>query len=221
MWGHAIGEGQDALFAWNDDVLDGAGFIDWYTFDHPTLGQVELGGWDRWSTASPPHSMIAAEVARNVRWLLTFAEKTPQVAIQESSAVHRADGDIRINASVANVGWMATATVQASEILGTAVPVLVNLELGNAQPVGRAAIEIGVLPGTHGDAASSRELSWTVHAVDPNLPVEVTIMMSSEKAGTVRRSLVVPAAGAIHYHIILPASPLNVLSWKSVWALGG
>ena len=42
------------------------------------------------------------------------------------------------------------------------------------------------------------ELSWTVRPVDPKLPVEVTIVVSSEKAGAVRRALGVPAAGAIH-----------------------
>ena len=34
------------LLRWNDEKLDGKGYVDWYPFDHPQLGQVELGGWD-------------------------------------------------------------------------------------------------------------------------------------------------------------------------------
>ncbi|MCP5990330.1 hypothetical protein NL344_28315, partial [Klebsiella pneumoniae] len=31
---------------WNDRELEGKGFIDWYPFEHPQLGPLELGGWD-------------------------------------------------------------------------------------------------------------------------------------------------------------------------------
>ena len=33
------------LIGWNDEQLGGKGFVDWYPFDHPQLGRVELGGW--------------------------------------------------------------------------------------------------------------------------------------------------------------------------------
>ena len=115
MWAHALGQGQDALFSWNDQVLGGRGFIDWYPLDHPELGRVELGGWDRWSTSSPPEPMIAAEVDRNVRWVFTFAEKTPRVAIRQASATRLAGDVIRVDAVVANVGWMATGGSDARD----------------------------------------------------------------------------------------------------------
>src|SRR6185295_10622338 len=35
------------MLAWSDRELGGEGHIDWYPFDHPQLGQVELGGWNR------------------------------------------------------------------------------------------------------------------------------------------------------------------------------
>ncbi|MEZ5343554.1 MAG: hypothetical protein R2706_19600 [Acidimicrobiales bacterium] len=34
-----------ALLKWNDEELGGAGFV-LAPFDHPQLGQVEIGGWD-------------------------------------------------------------------------------------------------------------------------------------------------------------------------------
>jgi len=196
MWAHALGQGQDALFTWNDDVLGGGGFIDWYPYDHPELGPIELGGWDRWSTASPPEPMIADEVDRNVRWVFTFAEKTPLVAIRDASATRLGGDIIRVDATVANVGWMATATVQARETLGTAQPVRAYLELDNAVLLeGESAADLGVLAGTHGGSIDPRDVSWSVRAVDPTRPVGVTVVVASEKAGTARRTLRVPRAG--------------------------
>jgi zinc carboxypeptidase len=194
MWANAIGEGQDARFAWNDDVLDGTGFIDWYTFEHPDLGQVELGGWDRWSTASPPERMMADEIDRNVRWVLTFAEKTPQVAILDVTVAPSRTGH-RVEASVANVGWMATATVHAVEELGIAKPVRVRLELVNAELVsGDPVVSLGVLPGARSGAPEARTVGWTVRTRDGAQPARATIVVESEKAGTVQRALELPPA---------------------------
>jgi len=194
MWAHAIGEGQDALFAWNDDVLDGTGFIDWYAFDHPDLGPVELGGWDRWSTSSPPDPMIADEVDRNVRWVLTFAEKTPQVAIQEIQIL-RTDpsaprNEVGLEVTVANVGWMATATVHAQEELGIAQPVTVAIELTNAELVsGDAEVALGVLQGTRTGPIIPQTVGWTIRVLDGAASGSAAIVVWSEKAGTVRTTV--------------------------------
>jgi hypothetical protein len=193
MWAHEFGEGQDALFRWNDEVLGGRGYIDWYPFTHPDLGRVELGGWDRWSTSSPPEPLIAGELEQNVKWVLTFADKTPQVAILEASAAAVEGGaDARITAQVANVGWMATATAHARDALRTAVPVRARLELENATVVTAPVIDLGVLPGTGGGRREVKDVSWTVRVTDPTRPAHVTIVVSSEKAGTVRRVVSLP-----------------------------
>ena len=207
MWGHAFGEGQDALFAWNDEVLGGTGFIDWYAFEHPDLGPVELGGWDRWTRSSPPHHLIAGEVERNVDWVLTFADKTPQVAVLEveTRVGAIADGVVeatgartirtgwQIRATVANTGWMPTATVHASEVLGISVPVRVWLELEDVELArGDEVVSLGVLPGTLGGAAAGREVEWAVEVVyvqGVESRPSVVLVVESEKAGTVRREI--------------------------------
>jgi hypothetical protein len=194
MWAHELGQGEDALFRWNDEVLGGSGFIDWYAFDHPDLGRVELGGWDRWSTSSPPDRLIADEVRRNVDWVLTFADKTPQVAVRDLD-VAPADGragTYRVTAAIANVGWMATATVHARDVLRTAQPVRAQLELGNAEVEGDAVIDLGILPGTAGHAPTAQQATWTVRVADSARPMRVEVIVTSEKAGTAHRALVVP-----------------------------
>ena len=122
---------------------------------------------------------MAAEIERNVRWVLTFADKTPQVAIQAATGVPSRDGQ-RIDVSVANIGWMATA----------AKPVRVRLELVNAELVsGDAVVSLGVLPGTGAGRIESRAVTWTVRVGDNTRAASATIVVESEKAGTVRRTL--------------------------------
>ncbi len=47
------------LLKWTDETHKGKGYVDWYPYDHPELGKVELGGWNRFHTFSnpPPHLM--------------------------------------------------------------------------------------------------------------------------------------------------------------------
>lgn len=196
MWAHAFGEGDDALFRWNDEVLEGKGFVAWYPFEHPDLGRIELGGWDRWSTASPPEPMIAAEVQRNVDWVLTFAAKTPQVAILAAAAERTEPGSpaLTVRARIANVGWLATATAHARDILRIAKPVVARLEVDNAAIDGDAAFDLGVLPGAGGGDPVVRDVAWTARVVDTTRPATIRVIVSSEKAGTVQRTLTVPAA---------------------------
>lgn len=197
MWGHAIGEGQAALFAWNDRVLGGSGFIDWYPWQHPDLGPVELGGWDRWSIASPPEAMIADEVDRNVRWVLTFAEKLPRLTMAEVIVTPAPRHQVELRTTVANAGWMPTATAYAAEVLKIAQPVRVELKLVNATIVrGVPMLDLGVMPGTRGRRPRGELVGWRVRITDPARPAEATIVLRSEKAGTIRRRVRLGPASA-------------------------
>ena len=101
----------------------------------------------------------------------------------------------RIEANVANIGWMATATDHAAQVLDIAKPVRVRLELVNAELVsGDMVVSLGVLPGTGGGAAEARTVAWTVRVRDDAQPARATIVVESQKAGTVRQTLELPGS---------------------------
>ncbi len=190
MWQHGTMGDRESQFRWNDEVLDGKGFINWYPFDHPQLGAIELGGWDRWSIASPPEQMIAAELDRNVRWVVTFAEKLPQVAILDYSAKSRQDisNTFDLSATIANVGWMPTATTHAKELLKIAKPVRVTLSLVNAELLnGDMEHTLGVLPGARESGPHKRKIAWHVRLLDPMRSAEAVVTVWSQKAGQVTK----------------------------------
>ena len=190
MWKHPMQRTGTAIFAWNDDVLDGAGFIDWQPFSHPQLGMVELGGWDRWSLSSPPEPLIAAELERNARWVISFAERLPRVVIVDSRVDAASDG-YRVEVVAGNSGWMSTTTAHARDILGIARPVEVSMTLENARIVdGDSTQTVGFLAGARdGRAVAASPVRWLVRGIDPTAPARVTVTVHSEKAGTVRRVL--------------------------------
>ena len=190
MWKHPFGQGGSSL-EWNDRVLGGKGFINWYSYQHPQLGRVELGGWDRWSLSNPPESKISEELKKNAQWVLSFAERLPRVAITDAqaSAVPGQQGLFEVKAHVVNMGWMPTATEYATEVLKIAKPVIARLILVNAELVESAdEVSLGVLPGKRED--NQREvfpILWRVKIVNPDEPAFVKIEVSSEKAGVARQ----------------------------------
>ena len=59
------------LLKWSDEALGGRGYVDWYPFEHPQLGKVELGGWDMlYAWRNPPPEFLEQEVALFPDWLV-------------------------------------------------------------------------------------------------------------------------------------------------------
>jgi len=192
MWKHPMGRGSVSQFSWNDKVLEGKGFVDWRPFQHPQLGPVELGGWDRWSMSNPPEHLIADELKRNNDWVLTFARRMPRVAILDLNVTQTGqDGSYIIEARVENSGWMPTATAYAAEVLKTAKPVRVELNLSNGQiKSGSPRDSLGILPGSREGGPLEKKVSWEIHLASGR--ASATVVVSSEKAGTVRRTISIP-----------------------------
>ena len=228
MWRNGFSEGPAARFDWNDRVLGGSGFIDWQPLDNETLRRtvldlmapfparrgdtgaastgervIEIGGWDRFSVSNPPERLIAAELSRNTAWVLTFADKLPRVAIIDATVIPVAGAAalFAIQATVANVGWMPTATAHAVETLRTAQPVVVEITLHNAalpsdvpgrSPAGLtfSSQSLGFLAGARADQpAKMNQMFWNAEIIDPAQPASIEIVVRSQKAGVARRRI--------------------------------
>src|SRR5699024_3483324 len=84
------------MLRWSDEKLLGRGYIDWFAFDHPQLGPVELGGWDHlYAFRNPPPEFLEAEVGPLADWALWQAALTPRLALLKS-VVEKLDGVTRI-----------------------------------------------------------------------------------------------------------------------------
>jgi len=97
------------MLQWSDHELRGEGHAEWTPFDHPELGAVEIGGWDRLHafTNPPPHRR-ESEVARFPGWLLWQALVLPQLELRSAVASAVGDGIWRVRLVVQNAGWLPT-----------------------------------------------------------------------------------------------------------------
>jgi murein tripeptide amidase MpaA len=97
------------LMKWNDEVLGGNGFVDWYAFDHPQLGKIEIGGWDALYTwSNPPKHLLQKEVALFPQWLIWHLLISPKLELLEVTSTPLGDGAHRVRLVVQNTGWLPT-----------------------------------------------------------------------------------------------------------------
>jgi murein tripeptide amidase MpaA len=97
------------MLHWSDRELDGRGHIDWRPFDHPQLGRVEIGGWNKVKAFNnPPPHRLEAEVARFPQWLLWQAMVSPKLEVRETAVTALGDDTWRVRLVVENTGWLPT-----------------------------------------------------------------------------------------------------------------
>jgi hypothetical protein len=158
-------EDELRLIRWSDEELGGRGFVDWYPFEHPQLGPVELGGWDvinYWY--NPPFELLEREVAPHSEWVVFHALASPLLEVRSFTAASAGPGVHDVQLVVQNAGWLPTAvTKQALE--GHQVgPVRVELELPERARLlaGQGTTEVGQLEGRI--AARSSAVWWSYKA---------------------------------------------------------
>ncbi|MFB6375020.1 MAG: M14 family zinc carboxypeptidase, partial [Bradymonadaceae bacterium] len=98
-----------ALLEWNDEDLDGEGFVDWRSVEHPQLGEVEIGGW-RWmfTWRNAPEERLEEECRQACLFSLDHARSGPLPEIALSS--ERVETDLhRVTARLENHGYLPTS----------------------------------------------------------------------------------------------------------------
>ncbi len=97
------------LLKWTDETHKGAGYVDWYAYDHPDLGKVELGGWDRFHTFSnPPPHLMEKEISKFHDWIIFQALMSPKLE-HHSTEITALGNDLwRIGFGVHNTGYLPT-----------------------------------------------------------------------------------------------------------------
>jgi murein tripeptide amidase MpaA len=97
------------LLAWSDREVGGEAHVDWYPFEHPQLGPVELGGWNKFAAfRNPPRKYLEREVRRFPPWLIWQALTTPRLELLGTELVRLGEDTWRVRLSVQNTGYLPT-----------------------------------------------------------------------------------------------------------------
>jgi murein tripeptide amidase MpaA len=179
--------------AWNDAHFGGDLFVNWKPFRHPQLGEVEIGGWKKNSTGSPPPGKyLEDESERQFRFNLLMARLLPRIEVGEIRISPLGGGVFKVVAEIRNAGYIPTAT-EMQRTLGRIPPATAVLGGTNVEVLGGdARRQIGHLRGAPAEPATAE---WLVRATGPG-PASVTITASAVTAGRDAKTVTLPAGTA-------------------------
>lgn len=140
---------------YSDEEMDGYAFEEYEEYEHPTLGTVEIGGWRKFGYNNPPPDELAAEVRKNVDFMLMQAAHTPLLRVGDVETTDLGDGVWRVRVEARNAGYQPTALAIRQE-QGAADPVRIRLD-GVEVLSAETERMLGVLEGH-----SRTETTWVV-----------------------------------------------------------
>ena len=182
---------------WNDEVMKGECFFPWTVFEHPQLGQVEIGGWNmKEGRQNPPVKLLEEECEKALRFSLMHMEALPQLSIEVKS--EKVEGNVwRVSAAVENVGFLPSSSTQKAVDNRICAPVKAEIcggvvlqgesEIKLGHLIGRgASLQLGPY-GAGSPGGRRKKAEWLIEAAEDT---EITVSAKSERAGTVRQKLV-------------------------------
>jgi len=82
-WGEPKNNQRDIeRLKFNDRLAHGTLFKNWTVFKHPVFGDIEIGGWVKYSTRMPHPFMLEDLVHRNASAILFASSQTPDVSME-------------------------------------------------------------------------------------------------------------------------------------------
>lgn len=105
---------EDRLW-FNDELLSGAGFIDWHEVEHPHYGSVEVGGFRKDFARVPPSFLIEEELHRNAMFCMLHAEAMPEVVLRSHAVTDLGGGLTAVDVVFENLRPIPTRTAIAAE----------------------------------------------------------------------------------------------------------
>jgi hypothetical protein len=116
----AVPREMQQLF-FNDRLGMGAWYKEWTPFDHPELGEVEIGGWSKWYGRTTPPFMLQELVHRNTMFALFHADEMPLLEWGDIDVERISGSTWRVRAEVRNTRAIPTR-IEAAEIYGSGQP---------------------------------------------------------------------------------------------------
>lgn len=167
-------------------IADGDGYVDWRPFEHPQLGPVEIGGWNKlYSWRNPPHRLMGREAEKNIGFALLLGDVLPDLETVELSAAELSPGVYLVRLIAENRGFLPSYTTKRALKTHSARPLRYEMTLPDGASIlsGKEKGELGHLEG-RSNKLDSAAFSFTTQPTDNRAKVEWTI--TSPAGGAVR-----------------------------------
>ena len=152
-------------------------FVDWSSFPHPELGEVEIGGFIPYATTNPPVEQVAELGQKHGEFLVEMAGMLPRVRIADTKVEAHGGGLFTVTVQVENTGFLPTSLQHGSRSRSVG-PTLLQIQIDDDDILSGAAktASVGVIAGS----GSREEVTWFIRGREG---AEVTLTLRSMKAG--------------------------------------
>ena len=165
------------LLAWADAWYPNDAFLPWKMFSHPTLGEVEIGGWMPLVRTTPPPDLLTDLTTSTADFLDSLTDDFSQLA-WENIEVHALDDAevFELRATLVNQGLMPTMTAMG-KTNRSPMPLRITLNLpeGGELLVGRSHLSVESLDGLGGH----EEMHWIYRLPAGSKPAHLTATSTS------------------------------------------
>ncbi len=172
------------ILGWSDSVLEGTGFVDWTPYKHPTLGDVEIGGFVPFLKTTPPSSLMKETLSFHTDFYIGLMGRLPEMKIKETKVEALGDSLYQVTVYLTNEGWFSTSSAQGRRAR-TAWPIRVELKTADGQTIfsGRRLVTIPFINGS-GD---TKKAEWIIQGKKGST---ITITAKSPRLGSVTTTVV-------------------------------
>lgn len=166
--------------------LSGQKYVDWKPYDHPSLGEVELGGFTKYWLRNPPPGPFFRKVAIDqAEFAMRRGLLTPLVKIRDVQVSSIGEDTWRVRVKIVNEGYLDTSMEQA-RLIGRSKPV--ELSIRDKEGNDYSVHTFPFLRGTRGSGFESFYYGeWEIDAPQEN---ELIITLWSKKGGQDEKSVV-------------------------------
>lgn len=192
---------------WAIENLGSKVWTDWYQAEHPELGKVELGGWNKPMPNNPVGAHVERIASEITDWMIYMWQKLPYLEI-ESEVEPLGNNKYKVTATIFNTGFMPTNVTNRAIRVEETKPVFISAESSNASILsmsgseqgsmyGKDGLVLGHIPGwknsgvsegTRGEAARNHK---TVHFIihkDGN-KAQIKLRVNGQRAGIVEQTI--------------------------------
>ncbi|KAF0237483.1 MAG: hypothetical protein FD181_1876 [Prolixibacteraceae bacterium] len=172
-----LGEKEKALLAYADKTLEGKGFVRWQKYNHPNLGEVEIGGYIPYMESTPKPELIDSLLGTQLPWLLQLTAKLPQIGIASEKITEMGGNVYKVEIYIENKGYLPYP-IAMGQRNNQPAPVVVVLD-GEMQILeGIKRTPLGAINGN-----SVKKLTWIVQTDKKsiNAKIESAVFGPSEK----------------------------------------
>lgn len=168
---------------WIDANQQGQGFIPWQKFKHPTLGEVEIGGFQPFIKSNPPVNLLHGLAQTHNQFSLYLANLIPEIKFSGVNYEKQNESIYLVTARITKVGFLPVKTVFAQEKkLGK--PAIIRLNLTSGQLLSgtkQTKLKNLIFDG------SEEKIEWLIFSESGT---KIILEILSETAGQLRHEIV-------------------------------